>query len=385
MMPIHDLVDSHAWRNRYVGIEHGAYDYRLRWHRARMVGNPVGFHAFANATLLQDAEIIGRGLSAGPNTVVTGAAKEDVGIKLANNSRLPFEPHRFQRVDIRDLASGFQGLGVGVFWPGQSTRIYCHPPYTPVVTATITFPGEECATGWTRLAGMTFGPGIRPRAYVNTLNPNDALFDFDLGAVFLRPDQNPATGEASQRLVVSGVTTYDAAVDAVKTPLSVLPAALEFIGSVNLRGHKYTFTAPLAHDDPPEVQLGLSLVGRLATLTATTSGDTVKVEYFVDEMKVGETTTQHQIVVDLSNHSRRYAYVYARALDGVTADAGCVDYVYQGQVYNSRCEPGYAQRGYSSVIEIGPEALKAPPTLESLQDQIDQLRALLLACQAGQP
>jgi hypothetical protein len=50
---------------------------------------------------------------------------------------------------------------------------------------------------------------------------------------------------------------------------------------------------------------------------------------------------------------RRYAYLYARAFDGAILDAGVEE--------GGSVDPGYEQRAYSDVIEIGPEILLTGP------------------------
>lgn len=375
-IPFTDTVGAHAWRNVYGGIRAGSYNYRLMYHRARLVENPIGFFAFASSMLLQDATIIGRGPNAprlGPN-YQNGPDGQDVGIRQSNNSQYPFEPKRFHRVSIADLTPGqTDQLGIGLIWPGSSVRAdgLCDPYLS------LTFPGGECASGWVRAAGVTFGPGLRPFKYTATLNANDALFDFTQGAVLFRPDQNPPTGAASQRFFVSGVTTYDAGADALKTPFSALPPTLEFLDATGFPPATLDFTSLLTHNEPPQVEIGYTLANGMLTITATPSSDTTKVEYFVDYTKVGETTGgPHQITVSVANHPRRYAYVYARAFDGETVDTGCADFGYA-----TDCKTGYQQRGYSSVLELGPELLFAstpppppPPTYEELVELVNQLQ-----------
>ena len=60
--------------------------------------------------------------------------------------------------------------------------------------------------------------------------------------------------------------------------------------------------------------------GKTAILkaTATDDQDVPEVEFFVDWDKVAtRTAPPYEVTVDLSNHPRKYAYIYARAFDDV--------------------------------------------------------------------
>jgi hypothetical protein len=111
-------------------------------------------------------------------------------------------------------------------------------------------------------------------------------------------------------------------------------------------------------DLPPEVRLEVTMSGKSAKLkaTATDDKDTPRVEFFVDWTRVAtRTAPPYEVTVDLSNHPRKYAYIYARAFDNtelfehrLPSDSG------------KEVQGPYQQRAYSEVTEIGPEFLVAP-------------------------
>ncbi|MCH7605393.1 hypothetical protein IID24_05390 [Patescibacteria group bacterium] len=84
--------------------------------------------------------------------------------------------------------------------------------------------------------------------------------------------------------------------------------------------------------------------GTVTTLVANAIDDkqVTKLQIFVDWQKIGECfSSSCTATYDFSQHPRKYAYLYARAFDGIS------------QVGN------YEQRAYSDVIEIGPEVILA--------------------------
>jgi hypothetical protein len=108
-------------------------------------------------------------------------------------------------------------------------------------------------------------------------------------------------------------------------------------------------------DYPPEVRLEVTMSGKSAKLkaAATDDRDTPRVEFFVDWVKVAsKTAPPYEVTVDLSNHPRKYAYIYARAFDGTA--------IFEHRVPSSsgnEIQGPYQQRAYSEVTEIGPEFL----------------------------
>jgi hypothetical protein len=164
---------------------------------------------------------------------------------------------------------------------------------------------------------------------------------------------------------VTVATVYDPVSDALATPFASLPPSIRFTGLLSYRDRPYgDFTLDFSYDPPPTAALTAQVNGRQVQMTATASGDTQRVEFWVDWVRVAvDTTPPFAALVDLDSLAtthgdllpkRKFSYLYARAFDGITINAG----LGEGNAVN----PGYAQRAYSTVIEIGPEA-QSPPKL----------------------
>jgi hypothetical protein len=109
-------------------------------------------------------------------------------------------------------------------------------------------------------------------------------------------------------------------------------------------------------DYPPEVRLEVTMSGKSANLkaTATDDKDTPRVEFFVDWVMVAtRTAPPYEVTVDLSNHPRKYAYIYARAFDNTAVYRHEIEVTSNG----NEIRGPYQQRAYSEVTEIGPEFL----------------------------
>jgi hypothetical protein len=134
---------------------------------------------------------------------------------------------------------------------------------------------------------------------------------------------------------------------------SLPPGGIQFTGLLNERplsqqnrAPSPDFTFATQPDYPPTVKLDVTFNGKTVTMKATADDNkgVTRVEFFVDWVNVGtRNAPPYEVSVDLANHPRKYAYLYVRAFDG------------------SRQFGGYEQRAYSTVIELGPEFLGAPP------------------------
>ena len=110
---------------------------------------------------------------------------------------------------------------------------------------------------------------------------------------------------------VNAQTFYSAEVDALVTPMSSLPAQLDFTGLLNARPLSGQFKSPTPDftfnntpDYPPQITLAVTLNGKIATIKATATDDNQidRVEFFVDWINVSTLTSPpYYVTVDLSN------------------------------------------------------------------------------------
>jgi len=371
-----DVVGSHAWATRGEGIFHGAYANPLRWYNARLVENFGGYVGLSVFGYLQDSVVQGRGpsgvLRADPDdAVVVGA------YVVAPNASHPWRVVRTSIANLTPSASG--QLGRGVF----QSHATCPTPATALLPVT-----SACSPTVIRVLGNTFGPGLKPYEFGWTPNVN-SHWTRD-GDVLLRADQNPPTGVIAP-VLFNASTRYDAAADALSTPIGSLPPTLTWSGWTfgNQTFTPYVLTP--AYDPPPTMAVTTTRTGSVVQMAATVSPDVVRAECFRNHVALGaRTAAPWTWTVDLADATgdplpaQRYHTLHCRAFDGVVIDQG------GGPVGSS--DPllaGYTQRAYAPSVAFGPEVFAdvvtppVDPTITELQQQIVVLEQQIQAL-AGQ-
>ncbi|HEU0021232.1 MAG TPA: Ig-like domain-containing protein, partial [Dehalococcoidia bacterium] len=190
------------------------------------------------------------------------------------------------------------------------------------VSTPIDFGWQANANSWHRVADSVGLDPALPRNF--NINRKDQKVAGNQG-----PESAAIVGDGSK-------STSNASFDALVTPIATAWA-----------------------DYPPQIKLGVTMSGKSATLkaTATDDKDTPRVEFFVDWDKVATMTAPpYEVTVDLSNHPRKYAYIYARAFD----DTVVFEHRLPPDGSGKEIQGPYQQRAYSQVTEIGPEFLVSP-------------------------
>jgi len=344
-VPSRDMVGAILWRNGNVGISWGAYGSPLKYFNTELLENgKAGLNIISVNSFLQDSVITG--------TTVDNSTS-DAGYHIGGyvQAQWPGRPVWIVRNTFRDLlTSGFdaiEGNCVDSFELQITER--------PVLV-------RECSGLYVVQMGnsfqnvgrnLSFGMQANPNSWVNVFDYTDSDTlpnDF----VMVRKDLlDPAKQGVITEKLVNAQTFYSAEVDALVTPMSSLPTQIEFTGLLNSRSladqskaPSPDFTFATTPDYPPQITLDVTLNGKVATLKATATDDNqvTSVEFFVDWINIATLTTPitgntYETTIDLSDHPRKYAYLYARAFDG-KAQLG-----------------SYQQRAYSDVVEIGPEVI----------------------------
>jgi hypothetical protein len=355
--PSRDIVDSLVWRNKNGGISWGAYGQKNKYFGAQLLDNGgIGVEVLSVNSFLQDSVVDGNG------------AADNIGFHL-NGYVLPQKPGSPVWV-VRNTFKDLKVAGVS----------FNHGPCSdsslekrPVITS-------GCSSVYMVNMGNTYQNVAKALDFGWQANANTFIKFFDNivegnrspDAVVVRKDQQDVAkqGPISAKLV-TGQTFYSSALDAQVTPTASLPQSITYNGLEPVRPGvdkpiDYTFTT--ARDYPPQVSLQVALNGTQATLKASPTDDkaVTRVEFFVDWIKVGtRTAAPYEVTVDLANlpadgtslAKRKYAYLYARAFDGIQ------------QIEE------YDQRAYSPVVvEVGPEILgpnKPKPVLVNQAPTVD--------------
>ena len=344
-VPSRDMVGAILWRNGNVGISWGAYGSPLKYFNTGLLENgKAGLNIISVNSFLQDSVITG--------TTVDNSTS-DVGYRIGGyvKAQWPGRPVWIVRNTFRDLlTSGFDAI------EGN-----CVDSFELPITERPVLVGE-CSGLYVVQMGNSFQNVGRNLSFGMQANPNSWVNVFDYTGsdtlpkdfVMVRKDLlDPAKQGVITEKLVNAQTFYSAEVDALVTPMSSLLTQIEFTGLLNSRSladqskaPSPDFTFATTPDYPPQITLDVTLNGKVATLKATATDDNqvTSVEFFVDWINIATLTTPitgntYETTIDLSDHPRKYAYLYARAFDG-KAQLG-----------------SYQQRAYSDVVEIGPEVI----------------------------
>ncbi|MFQ6028451.1 MAG: Ig-like domain-containing protein, partial [Dehalococcoidia bacterium] len=369
-----DFVDIKVWRNGQDGVKWGYYRNPHRLFQLQAIENrDDGFGSDTDnrsgTRYLVDAEFIGN----------------FIGIKNGPDVVRPIYPD-FPYTYIRPVFDGNTHAAMTLYSrdcsdePLEETQPLsekrsCHGNYVQVLE-----PVFRCGTT------IDFSDGSEKHSVVNGGNKNtqwrikDAqglppAFPNDF--LLMRPDQiDPVNQTAFSQEFVSTDAWVAPELDneALVVPIDSLPDSI----SPPVWGHSgsnsgggvidpvnyYTFEK--AVDLPPEVSVNVTLDGKIATVNADATDDqgVARVEFYVDDVLVAtETTAPYQTTVDLTDHPRKYAYIYAIAFDNhlltySNASQGALDTLPDDE------EPVFQfltrdQRAYSKVIELGPESYTA--------------------------
>jgi hypothetical protein len=314
-----ELVDSLMWRNGTYGMHLGAYTGEFMAYNSKLHGNTRG-GVLSNSidTFVQDS-------------VITDS---QVGWMIGNYfaEQGPNEPHWNVRNTYQNLDVGYSHLHGDCTSSSSETKVFtrdCSADYSYLignafknVSTPIDFGWQANANSWHRVADSVGLDSALPR-------------NFNIN----RKDQKSAANQGPQSAAIIGDgsnSTENSGFDALVTPIA----------------------SPWT-DYPPEVRLEVAMSGKSAKLKATATDDKVtpRVEFFVDWIRVAtKTAPPYEVTVDLSNHPRKYAYIYARAFDGTAVYRHKTDVDRDGE----EIKGPYLQRAYSEVTEIGPEVLGMP-------------------------
>jgi hypothetical protein len=314
-----ELVDSLMWRNGGYGMHLGAYTGEFMTYNGKLYGNTRG-GVLSNST----------------DTYVQDGVMTDspVGWEIGNYfaEQTPEEPHWNVRNTYRNLEVGYSHLHDECNSEGFEIKVRtreCSADYSYLignefsnVETPIDFGWQANANSWHRVAdSVGLDSGLPQNFNINRMDQRAAAKQ--------GPESAAIVGDGSNSIENAGL-------GALVTPIA----------------------SPWA-DYPPEVRLEVTMSGKSATLkaTATDDKDIPRVEFFVDWVRVAsQTAPPYEFTVDLSNHPRKYAYIYARAYDNTAI------YRHQTGVDSTGDElkGPYLQRAYSEVIEIGPEVLGIP-------------------------
>ena len=337
-VPSRDLVGTHLWRNADSGIKWGAYRQPNKFFNTKILENgDVGLRITSVGSFLQDSILVG---STVDNTIASAGYAVDKHIF----AQWPSKPVWIVRNIFRDLNSTGISQNHGV----------CEDEINPNINMRPVLQGA-CSAIYIILMGNTFENVNQIFDFGSQANPNSWWKVFDHSSnnlpadfVLVRSDQINSEAVITEKLITAQ-TTYEPAADALLTPLNSLAGDIEFTSLLNYRPineqHKSAspdFTFKIVPDYPPEVTLNVIMNGRMATIQAHATDDNsvTRVEFFVDWENVTTLIEPpYEVTIDLSDHPRRYAYLYVRVFDGVQ------------QIRD------YEQRTYSDVIEIGPEDL----------------------------
>ena len=365
--PYRDFVDSLFWRNGGAAVRWGAYENAFRFFNSQFLENEeYGLNIISVSTFLQDSVITGA-----PGVADTKGFF--IGGYIAPQS--PSKPSWIVRNEFKNLSAFGIGQDHVECDPSNPLDSNCRRCVDPLIAEGFTdFRDRPVLSHWCS--------AVYSIQMENTFENVDQHFDFGwqtnpnswwrvLGYtgtgnlpnnfVAVRRDLlDPEEQGIITKELINEQTFYSPEIDALVTPLVSLPERIEFTGLLNERPpdeqHRtsspdFTFTS--IPDYPPLITLDATIDGKIVTLKAIAVDDqqVTRVELFVDWEKVATLTSEpYEVTVDLSNHPRKYAYLYARAFDGASPIGN------------------YEQRAYSNVFEIGPEfildGLTTPPTPE---------------------
>lgn len=360
-----DLVDTLLWRNGDAGIRWGAYSMPAFYFNTKLLENGrSGLDVTSVNPFIQDSIIMGS--QADGSSTDRGFASNGYV-----NPQYPNPGVWIVRNTFRDLqTSGVSQLEKVVLHDninGDECAMHDFEPNPPFDLKQRPVWGAECSAFYVTLMGNQFVNVPRPFVFGNAANPNSwwKVFDYS-GAevrydnfVLVRTDQTESArrGVITQKLVTSDAA-FNANFDALVIPMASLPAeGIVFSGLLNHRPSDQQKHSPPADfifttqpNYPPTVSLDVTFNGKSVTMEATAADDRgiARIEYFVDwttvatqTLPAGTMSTHHEVTIDLSSHPRKYAYLYVRVFDSTQQ---LVD---------------YEQRAYSTVVEIGPEILRA--------------------------
>lgn len=362
-----DMVDTLIWRNGNAGIRWGAYRTPSYYFNTQLLENGrSGLEITSVNPFLQDSVIAGS---------TADGSKQDWGFAITGYV-IPQYPNPgawIVRNQFRNLqTSGVSQLQHPVAYDnmsGNECETHNYDSNAPYDLKQRPVQAGECSGIYITLMGNQFENVARPLIFGKAANPNSwwKVFDYSRDGlpsddfVVVRSDltQSDKQGIITRKLVTDQAQ-YNAELDALVVPMSSLDlGGIQFNGLLNHRNAREQgrspspdFTFKTQPDYPPTVTLDVTTAGQSVTMRATAADDfgVTRVEFFVDWTKVatktppaGTTMTEpYEVTVDLTNHPRKYAYLYVRVFDGT-------------QQFGS-----YPQRAYSKVVEIGPETLGIP-------------------------
>ena len=396
----------HAWQNRTVGVDmvgaslwglgnayrHGAYGFPVHTYNSLFARTRVGILRSAVSTLVQDSRFVGRGSSATRLISTASDNGADTGVTFSNYAiqPQPHEPNRYYRNRFEAFTPDASGNpGVAIWRANDDDPESCNP-LSPLQSDTFAL-ARYCSSAFVSIAQQTYLDGIRPMAFGSSTharpfwpNTGSHWVDFDRGLVLVRKDMTAPEGAFAPRLVTLA-SFYDASADALATPLSSLPASITFTNLRSYRDRAYgPYTLDLRYDPPPTVTMAVQVTGDRVRMAGASSPDTVRLECWINEVRVLEVGGAGPYVCDvpLPQPERRWSYAWVVAYDGVTLNAG-----YDEGTPPNNFEPGFEQHAYADppVVEISPEMRRtqAPPpppvdpTLAELQQQLAITQATL--------
>ncbi|MBI1299282.1 hypothetical protein GC175_30495 [bacterium] len=378
-----DMVGTKLWRNGSSGIDWGAYRAPFRYFNAELLENgEYGVSTLSVGTFLQDSTITGS---------TADGSSTDIGYYL-HEYIAPEYPNPPTWL-VRNRFADFKNYGITQFAKkpvdesGCSTKDF-HPGAANLKQRPV-FPGN-CSAVYIVQMGNHFENVGEPLRFGDQANPNSwwKVIDHTVDGtptadhVLVRKDQDAAgnRGVITEKLVTNAAE-FSAAADALRIPMASLPASIEFTGLLNHRAQDQQNRSPAADftfstkaDYPPEIEIEVTQNGSTATITADVSDDNgvQRVEFLLNWTVVATVTqAPYTVTIDLTQRGelapQKYAYIYARAFDGVRPfDEG-----------EDRNGSDYEQRAYSNVVEIGPETLLSltplAPTQPAVQIFLPQL------------
>lgn len=351
-----DAVDTRLWRNTDSGFRWGAYVMPIKFFGAKILENgKSGLETSSIDIFLQDSLVTGSTVDASRNDygvfvngyIAPQYPAQPTWIVRNQFTNLPTAGiSQVQRVLINDNVSGTE----------CSTHDFgLNMPYDLKLRPVL---GGECSGVYLLIAKNKFTNVPITLDYGDALNPNSWWKVFDHAGtqddfVLVRRDQITLTRQSVLAAkLVTDTAFYDAGPDALRIPMASLPVAgIPYTGLFNHRtqadqGRALSpdFTFGTQIDYPPTIAMTANFSGTVVTLIAIASDDkaVTRVEFLVDWTVYVDNTAPYTVTVNLAGSGRRYAYLYARAFDGV------------------RQLGTYEQRAYSNVVEVGPEVLVGP-------------------------
>jgi hypothetical protein len=375
-----EIVEAKLWRNGTSGIDWGAYGASFRFFNAELLENgEYGVAAHSIGTFLQDSTITGS---------TADGSSTDIGYYLHEYvaPEYPNPPTWLVRNRFFDL----QSYGITQFAQKPVNESACASnefnPGQGGLKQRPVLPGN-CSAVYIVQMGNRFENVAEPLRFGEQANPNSwwKVIDHTVDGtaiadhVLVRKDQDVVgnRGVITEKLVTNSAAFHTAS-DALQIPANSLPESIDFTGLLNHRAPDEQNRAPAADftfstkaDYPPEIEIEVTQNGLLATITANVSDDNgvQRVEFLLNWTVVATVTqAPYTVTIDLSQRGelapQKYAYIYARAFDGVRPfDEG-----------EDRHGSDYEQRAYSNVVEIGPETLLSlTPAQPAIQVFLPQL------------